>query len=92
MIYCFILNWIYIVFLTVLRVHIDHNLTFLFVSLIYRIHFIEHDKRQKMCSSMWLHIMTHLVQHSNEVMKALQPVEGVVQQLPCFYHNSNFTS
>ena len=27
--------------------------------------------------------MTHLVQHCIEVTKALQPVEGVVQQLPC---------
>ena len=35
--------------------------------------------------------MTHLVQQSIEVMKALQPVEEVVQQLPCLDLLSHFT-
>ena len=35
--------------------------------------------------------MTHLVQHSIEGMKAQQPVEGVVQQLPCLDLLFHFT-
>ena len=35
--------------------------------------------------------MTHLVQHSNEVMKALQPVEGAVLLLPCLDLLFHFT-
>ena len=45
----------------------------------------------KTCVQVCGYIMTHLVQHCIEVMKALQPVEGVVLLLPCLNYLFHFT-
>ena len=45
----------------------------------------------KTCVQACGYMTTHLVQHSNEVMKALQPMEGAVLLLPCLDLLSHFT-